>query len=252
MSKTSKVTKIEAPILLTTNYDAFTSVLGNRPVNPGHVKKLVRSYSLNKNKDLYLSRPVLVNEKYEVIDGQHRIAAFKILGLAVPYVIVADTGVELVREINSAQEDWKLINYIESFIKEGNEHYIELMDFSSKHDLPPLLAARLLGETKWATSVSRMLKSGAFQIKNLPQAEEVVAAISSFRPHTVRQIWRSTLLVEQVKKLISLGIDWERMENKLQTCPDRIVFCDRAGDYLHVLETIYNYDIARGTKVRFY
>lgn len=60
----------------TNNYDMFKRLEGNRFVDPKKVNKLKKSI----NEVGYISNPIIVNEKMEVIDGQHRLEALKELG----------------------------------------------------------------------------------------------------------------------------------------------------------------------------
>ena len=53
-------------IYVSHDYDKFTRVKGNR--NPKSAKKIIESI----NNVGYILNPILVNEKFEVIDGQNR------------------------------------------------------------------------------------------------------------------------------------------------------------------------------------
>lgn len=60
-------------IKVTNNYEMFKILAGNRGVSPARVKKIKKSIE-----DVgYITSPILVNEKMEVIDGQRQIASFK-------------------------------------------------------------------------------------------------------------------------------------------------------------------------------
>ena len=61
----------------TTDYDAFKRVLGNRKVLEDRVSKILASF----DKIGYIPVPIIVNEKFEVIDGQGRLEACKRRGL---------------------------------------------------------------------------------------------------------------------------------------------------------------------------
>ena len=52
----------------TKNYSMFTTIGGNRPLNELHLNRLKKSME----EELLIS-PIIVNEKHEVIDGQHRL-----------------------------------------------------------------------------------------------------------------------------------------------------------------------------------
>ena len=78
----SAPSNIAGQIHWTTDYDIFKQLLGNREINYNHVRRLIKSMQ-----EEYLIVPIQVNEKMEVIDGQHRIAACKELGFPIYYMI---------------------------------------------------------------------------------------------------------------------------------------------------------------------
>ena len=69
-------------IHVTSDYDQFTYLVGNRDIVNKHVKSLSTEID---NRDLEI--PIIVNEKMEVCDGQHRLEAYKALDLPVHYII---------------------------------------------------------------------------------------------------------------------------------------------------------------------
>ncbi len=67
----------------TKNYEMFTFREDNREkIDQSHVQRLV--FSIEKRNLLEL-RPIIVNEKFEVIDGQHRLMAAKFLDVEIFY-----------------------------------------------------------------------------------------------------------------------------------------------------------------------
>lgn len=62
-------------IYKTKDYTSFRAIVSNREVNKAHVKKLAASI---RKKNLLYIRPVIVNDRMEIIDGQHRVAACNI------------------------------------------------------------------------------------------------------------------------------------------------------------------------------
>jgi ParB-like nuclease domain len=75
-------------ILKTRDYEQFKTITSNRDVNRLHVKKLSESI---KQKNLLWAKPPLVNEKNQLIDGQHRLEACQLIGADFFY-IVAEAG----------------------------------------------------------------------------------------------------------------------------------------------------------------
>lgn len=117
----------------TDNYDIFKGMEGNRPVKDGRVNKIVESI----NKVGYVLSPILVNEKYEVIDGQGRLAALERLKLPVHYMIQEGIGIEECRQMNIHQSNWKNYDYVCSYAVRGNEDYQRLQSLLDRFDAIP-------------------------------------------------------------------------------------------------------------------
>ena len=103
-------------IMVTENYDMFKKIGGNRKINKANYSKIVKSM-----KEEQLIIPIVVNEKYEIIDGQHRFTACKDLGKPVYFYMVRGYGLEQVKRANIASSNWKKENYLDMFIAEKNE-----------------------------------------------------------------------------------------------------------------------------------
>ena len=78
-------------IYQTSNYDKFTNFLGNRSVTSvksrHHIEKLMESM-----KKSYLPQPIIVDENFSVLDGQHRLEAAKKLKLPIYFMTMTNLG----------------------------------------------------------------------------------------------------------------------------------------------------------------
>lgn len=116
----------EIQVLKTTKYSMFKRLEGNRDVKC--VKKIIDSI----NKVGYIPNPIIVNQYYEVIDGQNRLQAAKELNLPVFYYIVKDIGINEARSMNLGRTNWKPIDYIRSYAESGSASYQMLLDLIEK------------------------------------------------------------------------------------------------------------------------
>ena len=122
MDKDDKKTKKDKnKIHITTDYNLFTYLIGNRDIVDKHVKDLSSQID---ERDLNI--PIIVNEKMEVCDGQHRLEAYKILGLPVHYIIKEGLTLQDIRKLNSVNRKWTMHEYMMSHFKLDAEHYITL------------------------------------------------------------------------------------------------------------------------------
>ena len=107
-------------IYSTTNYNIFKTLIGNRNLNGRH-KDLIASI-----KEHGQLNPITVNEKYEVIDGQARLAALKMLGLPVEYIVKSGAGHTECVEWNNTGKRWTTRDFIKSYADLGYTSFMYL------------------------------------------------------------------------------------------------------------------------------
>lgn len=115
-----------ATVYRTEDLSIFKTLKGNREVKENRKQTLVESI----DKHGYITNPIIVNERFEVIDGQGRLAACKELGSPIDYVIVPNIGIEECMVLNMNMKNWLSIDFIESYAKQGNEDYKRILDLS--------------------------------------------------------------------------------------------------------------------------
>ena len=108
----------------TTDYDCFKKVKGNRRVLEERVAKILASF----DKIGYIPVPIIVNEKYEVIDGQGRLEACKRRGYPVNFIVKPGLKIEDCIVMNINVTPWNLMDYIECYAEIGNESYKQILD----------------------------------------------------------------------------------------------------------------------------
>jgi len=222
---------------------------GNRQTLPGHVQKLMSSIAAP---DMGEVVPILVNEKMEIIDGQHRLEARKKLALPIYYIIQSKSTVKDVQLLNSSQRAWTLADYVASYRSEGNPHYETLTQFYTEHDIPISQAVSLLSKKNrenWSTPIARM-KDGQFVVDSLEEATEVMKHMKIFQPYITRVIYRSKGFINAIRFLHeSPDFNWERLASKLEESPFRILYALNKKDYLYSIEKIYNYKEKRPVRI---
>lgn len=108
----------------TEKYELFRFLTGNREVNAQMVKRL--AMEIKEHGQLV---PILVNEKFEAIDGQHRLMACKSIGIPVRFIVQSGMRMSEIISINTNSRKWSEIDYINRFAEEGSVKYIELRDW---------------------------------------------------------------------------------------------------------------------------
>jgi hypothetical protein len=120
---TNSQTKVAgvAEIYQTTNYDQFTYINSNRPVDEKHVRKLMRK--IEKEGNLTAEHPIEVNQDLEVMDGQHRLEALKRLGQPVYFVVRNGLNIENIASLNTGGKNWDWMDFARHWAKRGNKNY---------------------------------------------------------------------------------------------------------------------------------
>ena len=119
---------MEGQILRTSDYSIFRKLKGNRNADESRVKSLVDSIK----KVGWVSNPIIVNRKMEVIDGQGRLEALQRLNMPVEYHIVESADLNCCRVMNTHNKAWKPLDYIKSYADSGIKDYqrvYQLMQF---------------------------------------------------------------------------------------------------------------------------
>lgn len=114
----------------TDDLSIFNTIDGNRVPNLQHIKRLADSIKIYGMK----CNPILVNEKMQVIDGQHRLMAAKEVGSFVYYIILNGYTLSEVHTLNLNQKNWTKKDYMDGYANMGIESYIKLRNFFLKNE----------------------------------------------------------------------------------------------------------------------
>jgi len=112
----------------TTNYQKFKMLEHNREVKSSHFKRMVEAM-----RQEVLFTPIIVNEKWEIIEGQTRFRALVELERPVPYIIREGYGLKESRRISSVHRNWTSRQFAKSYADEGQLEYEIFEAFRKKY-----------------------------------------------------------------------------------------------------------------------
>lgn len=235
-------------IQTTRDYKKFKLLGANREVNKEHVQRLINSYE--KNPELITSRPLLVNDKFEVIDGQHRLAALKALNLPVHYMTLDGLGTAAAQQLNATQRSWSLKDYAHSYAQSGNRHYQRFLELQEETPVgyTPLMWFTTGGQT---SGLAARFRLGEFEMaKDEELVEERLEMLRDYATYV--RFWREYQFVSAVFNFITdEKYDHTRMMAKLpQVKP--MTRHNNYTEYLRELENIFNYREQIQNQVRFF
>lgn len=164
-------------------YSKFKKLLGNRDVK--NVKAIIESIKSNGK----IITPIIVNKRYEIIDGQNRFDAFVELNLSIPYIICEEYGIKECIAMNSTSLKWSISDYINCYAKYGYEDYVVLQKLEK--DYSQKLSNRIIRVTatgNFAEYNIKKIREGSFKInKSENEVRKCLDYLSEFNiPKTIR------------------------------------------------------------------
>ncbi len=161
----------------TKDYSIFKFLKGNRPLNRAHLKKLKASIEKNNHLNLH---PIVVNQNYEIIDGQHRLECAKQLNVHIFFIRSDKVVDEHLIDCNVNQKSFECENYIDYFaIKDKKPEYIQLKRMLEISGLrPKALLTLILGTV--STNLLEFLKTGKFKFPAIEDTKNVMEFYYNF------------------------------------------------------------------------
>lgn len=158
----------------TKDYTQFTTVMSNREVDGNHVKRLAKSI---QRRNLLFIRPILVNDKMQLIDGQHRLQACKEIGAEVYYIKVPQLTKSDIAVLNTAQKNWTRSDFINFYAMEGNENYKQLAAIIDKYYWLKISAILRI-----CCGDAANLREGGIKIRDTKEADKVFGWLRQLEP----------------------------------------------------------------------
>ncbi len=218
----------------TQNYHKFKLLNGNRNINKLHLKKLKDSIL-----DQYLLTIITVNEKYEIIDGQHRFLVCKELDLPIRYIIVNGYGLKEVQKLNANTKNWNADDYMNAYCDLGYRNYLYYKEFKNKYKLGHN-ECQLLLAGKHIKGQFSDFTNGKLQIQNKKKACEYAEHIISLKDY-YDGYKRRSFIYTIINLLNNKKFDINLFIKKLKIQPNAIYDCTSVNQYTLLIEDIYNY-----------
>jgi hypothetical protein len=225
----------------TKDYDSFIFRKDNREkIDEAHVQRITESI---RSRNLLEFRPVVVNQKMEVIDGQHRILAAKSLNVEIYYQIEKSLDATDIVKMNISKT-WTNADYLNFYCHHKYEEYLKLKQFIKKNEITLKIGMSIaMGIVRQSRHDFRM---GLFKFKEETLENEInicwktidyIKKLNGFSPYTNSSRFWNALL-----KLIRYpNFDSEKWKFNLERLVDN--FCPKPSEKLYVkmVAKIYNW-----------
>lgn len=144
----------------TKDYEIFKFRQDNRErIIQGRVLSIANSI---KARNLLEFRPILVNEDMEIMDGQHRMLAAKMLDVEIYYEINKKMNPSDIILLNNAKS-WGINDYLNFYCKNDYQEYIKLHYFMTANNLSLKVALTLtMGKQR---EITEAFRGGKYEFK---------------------------------------------------------------------------------------
>ena len=241
---------IAEKILYSSDYSMFKFLEQNRDTISRHIGDLASS--IKKCGQIH---PITVNSDFEIIDGQNRFEACKLLERPVMYVINKKASLQDVILMNNTQVGWKMKDYLKCFSHsnhDNHEEYLQVKSFMEEYKISNFsIILYILSDGKGDKYGGIAFKAGTFKIKNMKKAKEMAAVltkIKAFAPDLVI-IMRFCMAYFKLSDLDSF--DTDTSVSQLKKYRRKIDGAISYEDYLQKIKDTYNYRLLKKNKISF-
>lgn len=240
----------ENQIKVTTDYDKFDMMGSNREVNRGHVEKLKEAFETSGN--LTIVQPILVNENMYIVDGQHRFAAAKELGLPIYYTVRPGLSVRDARNMNILHRGWTVDDFAHSYANANNPNYRKYLELREDYGFNHSTILSYCNETSDKSGIYAEFRKGDFVLANEPLARKRLEALTEIGEHI--NVSTDKPFIQAFLKVLPVpGFSIARLIRKLNSQGAPVM--RRYGsieEYLHAMEDIYNWQMTENSRLRLY
>ena len=239
----------------TRDYDVFKVLSGNRALSQAQIKKLAGNIA--KNPVFTKIAPIIVNDQLEVIDGQHRLAAYKKhkeeTGIAHPIyaMIIKDIGLAEARNLNAGSKPWSPKDYAVAYSDSGNSEYVTYLKYAKRTGLNHDILVRYLAPSNYGLANFR---DGGFKVENeklsklwFGNLDEVALTVKGSMDDPIDTEHRG-FAIGLLNVMRSPSYEQERMLEQLELHSKHLRVVDMKNEAISImLQRIYN--IGREDKV---
>ena len=253
ITSTPKITdssiKFLTQVYQTTKYSLFRYLEGNRALDRVNLKRVKDSIEQE-----YLINPIIINEKFEIIEGQHRFEAAKELGLPIYFIQVDGYGLKQTHRLNTISKKWDYLEFAYSYANLGNENYKLFLEFKNKYKFDVRGVIGILGEKSSGGQYGKHIEKfarGEFIVGDVERAHELANNILDFKNKDYYAGYtKRSFILATIKLMKHPAYSHDHMLKQLEKRAFPIYDFPNSGLYLETLTKIYNYG-KHGEKIKF-
>jgi hypothetical protein len=241
----NKLTGLEENVIhQTRDYNFFKRIAGNRAISSAHVAALKKSM---KKEDLKI--PIIVNQKGEVIDGQHRLQARRELAYPVFYMVINHLGIIQTQMANADNKNWSSPDFVNTYVELNYAHYKKYDEFKKKYEFGHSVSQIIL-EGLQSNSRTNEFRTGGFVVNDYDRACDWAEKLYKIEPF-YDGFKRRSFVIAMIHLFRNEKYNHEEFITKLEYQSSKLVHCTTTAQYIKIIEEIYNYKRKVDDKIRF-
>ena len=258
MTNGSSATEVNK-VYKTNDLSIFKEISGNRVPNPQHVKRLTSSINVNG----MLCNPILVNQDYKVIDGQHRLLASKEAKSHIYFIILDGYNLNEVHTLNLNQKNWTKKDFMDGYSDMGIESYIKLREFINLNQDFTFgdciaMCANISTAGNFndrvrngkAQNVEEIFVNGTWKGKDFNLGQEWAEKLRLIKPYYTGYN-KSTFVGTMIVLFNNPAFDYSEFMHKVRIQPKALVDCANRQQQRLLIEEIYNYKSRNKINLRY-
>lgn len=266
MSTVKDIKKLDARIVkgsevYETHEYLFKLDVRNRPIDDDKVKRFMKMF--NAGKYFMKDFPAVIDPNtWVILDGQHRYEACRRLGIPFHYKW-ADSNFTIDNVVVvQSNSGWSSHDFMHSYIKQGNQNYVEVARFAKRYNVSISIAVLLLtsvnSKGELTSSRGPGLKrtgfyDGNLEVKNINAAFRIADRLEDIGKSGCCPFYRSDRFISAFVAVTNHPqYDHATMMHKVtQFGASLLKPQTNTENYLRMLETVYNYKAREENKLRF-
>lgn len=220
----------------TEDYFMFKQIDGNRNKNLLHINRLKKSMQ-----EHYLFTVIIVNDDYEIIDGQHRFDVIKDLKLPLNYIVCEGYGLKEVHILNQISRTWNADDYLQGYCSLGYEDYLLYKEFKELYGFGHGECISILsGISTNGRNYVDAFYAGLLKVVDYEDACLIADKILLIAPF-YDGFKRRSFIYAMLMLFKNPNFEFTELLQKLKLQPTAMVDCTNQTQYVSLIEEIYNY-----------
>ena len=223
----------------TKDYSIFQYFDRNRVIGNKHVEFL--RDDMNKRGQL---ERVIVNDKWFVIDGQHRIAARQKDKKPVDFRVMKGASIKHVVALNNTGKRWNNTGWARNFSHKewpNCKPYLQYLEFKKTNGFAESICMALLSED-FHDYGRKAFKNGSFKVKNIERANQNAAELAELISIDKRfNRLKSCLAFIKFKTLKDFKLPV--FKDQLEKWKKKITPCNNVEDWIDAFLLVYNFNL---------